>query len=70
MRTFQIVRHRSHHHPAHALKPAHGDERVEDRCFRLPSLEAIFSSTGWLIAVLVVVAERESNVGALQLNRN
>ena len=35
---------------------------IEDRCFRLPPIEAMFSSIGWFIAVLVVVAELESNI--------
>ena len=32
---------------------------VEDRGFRLPPIEAMFSSIDWFIAVLAVVAELE-----------
>ena len=35
---------------------------VEGKCFRLPPIEAMFSSIDWVIAVLVAVAELESNV--------
>ena len=43
---------------------------VEDRCFRLPHIEAMFSGIDWSIALLAVAAELENNVWALQLNRN
>ena len=43
---------------------------VEDRGFRLPPIKAMFSSIDRFIAVLVVVAELESNIRVLQLNRN
>ena len=39
-------------------------------CFGLPSIEAMFSSIDWFVAVLVVVAELESNTRALRLKRN
>ena len=34
---------------------------VEDRCFRVPPIGAMFRSIEWFIVVLVLVAELESN---------
>ena len=38
-----------------------GGVLLKDKCFRLPAIKVMFSSIDWSIAVLVVVAELESN---------